>query len=87
MLTRGYTLDEFVHNMDAAIENGAGQEAVFAQGASCIERLINNPKCMPAAFRVPVGSPGNVIRLLAPSEQPIAGRLRSTAMPRSIPSV
>ena len=55
MLARGYTLDEFVHDMDALIESGAGQEAIFDRGASWLERLINTPECIPPEFRVPVG--------------------------------
>ncbi len=55
MLTRGYTLDEFIHDMDALIESGAQQQAIFDRGAPWLERLINNPECIPAEFRVPVG--------------------------------
>jgi predicted metal-dependent enzyme (double-stranded beta helix superfamily) len=55
MLTRGYTLDDFVHEMDALIDSGAEQQTIFDRGSSWLERLIQNPESIPAAYRVPVG--------------------------------
>ena len=55
MLTRGYGLDEFVHDMDALLDSGAGQEHIFAKGAAWLERLIQNPECIPPEYRIPVG--------------------------------
>ena len=55
MLTRGYGLDEFVHDMEALLETGAEQGHTFAQGAAWLERLIQNPECIPPEYRVPVG--------------------------------
>ncbi|MDQ3828966.1 MAG: cysteine dioxygenase family protein [Candidatus Tectomicrobia bacterium] len=55
MLTRGYSLDEFVHDMEALLETGAEQGHIFAQGAAWLERLIQNPECIPPEYRVPVG--------------------------------
>jgi predicted metal-dependent enzyme (double-stranded beta helix superfamily) len=55
MLTTGYSLDEFIHDMDALIETGAEQENIFTEGASWLERLIQNPECIPLEYRIPVG--------------------------------
>lgn len=55
MLTRGYALDEFVHDMDGLIESGATQEKIFEQGSTWLERLIQNPEAIPTEFRMPVG--------------------------------
>jgi predicted metal-dependent enzyme (double-stranded beta helix superfamily) len=55
MLTTRYTLDEFVHDMDALIESGVEQAEIFDRRASWLERLIQNPECIPAEYRVPVG--------------------------------
>jgi predicted metal-dependent enzyme (double-stranded beta helix superfamily) len=56
MLTRGYTLDEFVNDMEALVDSGAEQATIFDRGAPWQERLIINPDCIPAAYRVPVGT-------------------------------
>jgi hypothetical protein len=37
MLTRGYTLDKFVRDMDAMVESSAGQETIFDRGASWLD--------------------------------------------------
>jgi hypothetical protein len=37
MLTRGYTLDKFVRDMDAMVESSAGQEMIFDRGASWLD--------------------------------------------------
>jgi 3-mercaptopropionate dioxygenase len=55
MLAKGHTLDEFIHEMEALIESGAVQERIFNRGASWLERLINNPECIPPEYQVPVG--------------------------------
>jgi len=55
MLTRGYTLDEFIHDMEGLIDGGADQASIFERGAPWLERLIGNPECIPPQYRVPVG--------------------------------
>ena len=54
-MSRGYTLDEFAHEMNGLIDSGAEQETIFDRGAPWLERLIRNPECIPPEHRVPVG--------------------------------
>jgi predicted metal-dependent enzyme (double-stranded beta helix superfamily) len=55
MLTRGYTLDDFIHDMEGLVDSGADHAAIFDRGAPWLERLINNPDCIPEEYRGPVG--------------------------------
>lgn len=55
MLTRGYTLDEFINDMETLIDSGAEHATIFDQGAPWLERLISNPACIPPEYQVPVG--------------------------------
>jgi predicted metal-dependent enzyme (double-stranded beta helix superfamily) len=55
MLASRYSLDEFIHDMDALLDTGAEQEKIFTEGAAWLERLIQNPECIPPEYRIPVG--------------------------------
>ncbi len=50
-----YSLEEFIHDMDALIEENPGHERILERGASCLERLIRNPEALPEEYRRPTG--------------------------------
>ncbi|MCI0792069.1 MAG: cysteine dioxygenase family protein [Chloroflexi bacterium] len=56
MTTVKYSLDEFVHNMEALLATQPEEQSIFDSGASWLEKLINNPDAIPAQYRVPVGA-------------------------------
>ena len=55
MTTVKYSLDDFVHDMEALLHGQPDQEEIFDQGSSHLSRLINNPDAIPSQFRRPVG--------------------------------
>ncbi|HSF29785.1 MAG TPA: cysteine dioxygenase family protein [Candidatus Tectomicrobia bacterium] len=54
-MSRGYALDEFVHDMNALLDSGADHANIFDRGATWLERLIRDPECIPPEYRVPCG--------------------------------
>ena len=56
MTTVTYTLDEFVHDMEALLRDQPEQGKLFDTGTSYLNKLIRNPDAVPAEFRVPVGT-------------------------------
>ena len=50
-----YTLEEFVHEMEALLKEQPDQEKIFNVGASYMERLISNPDVISPECRVPTG--------------------------------
>jgi len=56
MTTVTYTLDEFVHDMEALLRDQPEQGRLFDNGTSYLNKLIRNPDAVPAEFRVPVGT-------------------------------
>jgi predicted metal-dependent enzyme (double-stranded beta helix superfamily) len=54
-MSNGYTLDEFIHDMNALVDSGADQAAIFDRGASWLEHLIRDPEGIPPEYRVPCG--------------------------------
>jgi len=55
MHTTGYTLDQFIHDMNELVDSGADQAQIFERGAPLLERLIGTPGCIPSQYRVPLG--------------------------------
>ena len=56
MTTVKYSLDEFVHDMEALLEGQPGEQKIFDTGSSWLEKLVQNPDSIPNEFRVPVGT-------------------------------
>ena len=52
-ITVRYSLDEFVHDMSALVDEQPDQERLFDRGSSYLERLINNPDAVPEEYRIP----------------------------------
>ena len=48
-----YSLDEFVHDMSALVDEQPDQERIFDLGSTYLERLINNPDALPEEYRIP----------------------------------
>ena len=48
-----YSLDEFIHDMNALVDEKADHEKIFDVGSGHLERLINNPEAIPDEFRYP----------------------------------
>ena len=48
-----YSLDEFVHDMSALVDEQPDQERLFDLGSTYLERLINNPDAVPEEYRIP----------------------------------
>ena len=53
MATSSYTLDQFVYDIKELQSKGVDDSAVLDKGSSFLERLINNPNCIPGEYRVP----------------------------------
>ncbi len=53
-----YSLEEFVHEMSALVDEQPDQERMFDVGSTYLERLINSPDAIPEEYRVPAGSRG-----------------------------
>jgi predicted metal-dependent enzyme (double-stranded beta helix superfamily) len=53
-----YSLEEFVHDMSALVDEQPDQERLFDKGSSYLERLINDPDAIPDEYRLPAGSRG-----------------------------
>ena len=53
MATGSYTLEQFVHDMKDLQSGGTDDAAVLDKGSSFLERLVNNPDCIPQEYRVP----------------------------------
>ena len=56
MTTVKYTLEEFVHDMEALLRDQPDQGKLFDTGSSYLNKIILNPDAVPAEFCVPVGS-------------------------------
>ena len=55
MTTVKYSLDDLVHDLEALLRQQPDQQKIFDTGSSYLARLINDPKAIPAQYRVPVG--------------------------------
>ncbi|MDE2778802.1 MAG: cysteine dioxygenase family protein [Chloroflexota bacterium] len=56
MTTVKYSLDEFIHDMEALLRDQPDQHRIFDQGSSYLEKLIANPAAIPEEYLVPVGN-------------------------------
>jgi len=50
-----YSLDDLTHDLEALLSQQPDQQKIFDIGSSYLARLINDPKAIPAQYRVPVG--------------------------------
>ena len=50
-----YSLDDLVYDLEALLSQQPDQQKIFDIGSSHLSRLINDPKAIPAQYRVPVG--------------------------------
>ena len=67
MVAKGYTLEEFIHDMTAKMEQEPDEMKVLDYGSTLLERLVRNPECIPPQYRVPSGkgrTPGHGSYLL-----------------------
>ena len=48
-----YSLDEFIHDMSALVDEQPDQERLFDIGSRHLERLVVNPEAVPEKWRVP----------------------------------
>ena len=55
MTTVKYSLEEFIEEMEAMLQEQPDQEKLFDKGSSLLARLVNNPEAIPAEYRVPTG--------------------------------
>ena len=55
MATARYSLEDFIHDMDSLIDEGADNQKIFDKGSSHLERLIRNPEAIPEELRQPLG--------------------------------
>ena len=55
MATVKYSLDEFIHDMEALLKEQPDQHRIFDKGSSYLEKLIANPAAIPEEYLVPVG--------------------------------
>jgi predicted metal-dependent enzyme (double-stranded beta helix superfamily) len=51
-----YSLDEFIHNMEALLKEQPDHGKIFDTGSAWLERLVRDPGAIPSRFRVPSGS-------------------------------
>ena len=58
MVTVKYSLDEFIHDMSALVDDQPEESRLFDVGSTYLERLINNPDAIPEQYQVPAGSQG-----------------------------
>ena len=58
MATSSYTLDQFVYDIKELQSKGVDDSEVLDKGSSFLERLINNPNCIPEEYRVPSSKGG-----------------------------
>ena len=56
MVTLKYSLDEFIHDVSALVDDQPDESRLFDLGSTYLERLINNPDGIPEEFRVPAPS-------------------------------
>ena len=64
MTTATYTIDEFVHDMEALLRDEPDQGKLFDTGTSYLDKLIRNPDAVPAEFRVPAAGANHGTYLL-----------------------
>ena len=50
-----YSLQEFIHDMDALLAKTPNQQRIFDEGSAYLERLIRNPEAIPEEYRRPLG--------------------------------
>lgn len=50
-----YTLEDFVHDMNALVSNKPDQAAIFDRGSAYLERLVSDADVLPERFAVPSG--------------------------------
>jgi predicted metal-dependent enzyme (double-stranded beta helix superfamily) len=55
MTRTGYSLDQFIADMQAIVAEKPTQAALFDKGSSLLERLVHDPEAVPEQFRVPAG--------------------------------
>ena len=55
MTTVKYSLDEFIHDVEALLKEQPDQHRIFDKGSSYLEKLIANPAAIPEEYLVPVG--------------------------------
>ena len=53
MVTKGYTLEDFIHDMTEKLRHETDQDKLLDQGSALLERLVSNPECIPPQYRVP----------------------------------
>ena len=54
-----YGLEEFIADMTALTQKQIGQQHLFEEGAVHLHRLLENPECLPDAFKRPSGRGNN----------------------------
>ena len=47
MVTVKYSLDEFIHDMSALVDDQPAEDRLFDLGSSYLEQFINNPDAIP----------------------------------------
>ena len=55
MTTKGYTLEQFIHDMEDKLRKGTSEEKILDEGSDLLGRLVSNPECIPLEYRVPSG--------------------------------
>ena len=55
MTLTGYSLDQFIADMQAIVAENPTQAALFDKGSSLLERLVQDSDAVPEQFRVPTG--------------------------------
>jgi 3-mercaptopropionate dioxygenase len=50
-----YSLEQFCADMQALVDGGSDQQAIFDRGAAYLERLVSDPDAIPEQYRVPSG--------------------------------
>ena len=54
MTTVKYSLDEFIHDMEAMLKEQPDQHRIFDKGSSYLEKLIANPAAIPEEYLAPM---------------------------------
>ena len=53
MVAARYTIEEFVHDIKPIMESEKDVNKLLDRGSSLLEKLVQNPDCVPEKFRVP----------------------------------
>ena len=51
MVIKGYTLEDFIHDMTDKLKQETDPEKILDQGSALLERLVRNPDCIPPEYR------------------------------------